>query len=778
MLVSIKWLEELLNIKLDLNTLKRVCLNLGLEVEEEFMFAPEGILIGKINKLSPHPRLSNLAILDITTDREMQIVTAAKNVKRNDLVLVGPANATLNDQKIEERDFAGISSHGILVSEQELKVAEQSAGVVVLEKGKPGSHFRDVFDDIVVDISTTPNRPDWLSVEGIARELAVGFDIDYPEPYRPSRLKQYNRTGRYKIKIQDLHGCPRYTARLFENVVVKESPFWMKWRLHCMNMTVKNNVVDSTNLMMLLTGQPLHPFDVDLLKGGVTIRRARPNEAFITLEGTALKLNKNDVVIADKEGVIALAGIIGAKRAQILESTKRVLLESAYFDPQRIGHTARRLGIMTDASTRFERGADISIVDETSAATGRLFKKYAAAKEVDVIGIGKKAKPKKIIFSLSRLNEILSLHLTTKEVKNILGKINIRVTGTDRLVATIPHYRYDVQIAEDIYEEVARVFGYMNIPDTLPKRWAGEALVDRNRMYEEAIRNYLVGMGFSETYNLSLVPSKRLVDCGWEKFVKIKNPLNERFDALRPSLFFGLLDCVNYNRSKGNSSLKLFETGNIALLGPPYQEKKLGLIMGGQRYPGFWDQHKEKIDYFDAKGVVEALFDFLHLREGMFRPVIKNGFNQAVTVLYSGQEIGYLGCIDKRFCEDSFFYCELALERLWSFVSEPFYLPPAKFPANTRDLSFLVSEKTEAPDVMNLIEKIGGPILEKVNLFDYYKGNNLPRGKKNLGFRLYFRAPDRTLTDKEVNSFIKKITDEVVGAFQAKLRAKEQDWTN
>ena len=778
MLVSIKWLEEILNTKLEINNLKRLCLNIGLEVEAESKFAPEGIIIGRINKLSPHPRLNNLSILELKPDKKIQIVTAAKNIKQGDLVLVGPAGATLNDQKILEKDFGGTKSQGVLVSEQELGLAEESTGVIVLEKGKPGSTFRDFFDDVVVDMNTTPNRPDWLSLEGIAHEIAVGLGIDFTERYRPSKLKQFNRTGTYKIKIQDVQGCPRYTARIFDNIVVKESPFWMKWRLHCMDMTVVNNIVDSTNIVMLLTGQPLHSFDLDLLKGGVIIRKARSDEEFVTLEGTILKLNKDDLVIADREGVIALAGIIGAKHAQISKVTKRVLLESAYFYPRRISHTARRLGLVTDASMRFERGADISVVDKTSATTGKLFKRYASGKEVDFTSLGKKAKAKKVTFSVSRLNEILSLHLTTKQVKEILKKIDIHVAGKENLIATIPHYRRDVQIAEDIYEEVARIYGYMNIPETLPKKWSGEALLDKNRMLEEAVRNYLVGLGFSETYNLSLIPSKRLTDFGCEKFVQIKNPLNERFNALRPSLFFGLLDCVKYNRSKANSSLKLFETGNVALVKPPFEERRLGVIMGGQRYPGFWDQHKEQIDYFDAKGVVEAIFNLLHIRDVMFKSVTQRGFSQAVTILFSGKELGYLGCIEKSLCDGPYFYFELALEPIWSFVSEPFYLPPAKFPANTRDLSFLVDEKTEAPDVRSLIVKVGGPILEKVNLFDYYKGDNLPRGEKNLGFRLYFRAPDRTLTDKEVNIFIKKITDEIVGTFQAKLRTKEKDWTN
>jgi phenylalanyl-tRNA synthetase beta chain len=455
-----------------------------------------------------------------------------------------------------------------------------------------------------------------------------------------------------------------------------------------------------------------------------------------------------------------------------------VLLESAYFNPQRIGHTSRRLGVVTDASMRFERGADCAITDATSVIAGDLFKRYASARQREFIGLGKKTKVTKVRFPLSRLNKILSLDLTAKKVKDILKKIDVIVVGRERLTATIPHYRRDLSIEEDIYEEVARVYGYMNIPDAPPQRWAGEALFNTNRLFEETIKNYLVGLGFSETYNLSLVPSKRLAEFYIKNFVKIRNPLNERFNALRPTLFFGLIDCVNYNRSKGNNSLKLFEIGNILLVEPPFQEKRLGAIMGGQRYPDFWNRHDEEIDYFDAKGVVEAIFLLVRMRDLVFKPVARQGLSQAVSIVFSGKELGYLGCIDTSLCEGTYFYFELALQPIWSFVSPPFYMPPAKFPANTRDLSFLVGEEINAPDVINLVTKVGGPVLEKVNLFDYYKGNNLPQGKKSLGLRLYFRAPDRTLTDKEVNNFIRKITDEVVGTFQATLRTKEHNWTN
>jgi phenylalanyl-tRNA synthetase beta chain len=773
MLISVKWLEQLLGIKLEINKLKKISLSLGLEVEEEKNLAPEYIIIGKIKTLAPHPNLKNLSILQVKTNNIVQIVTAAKNVAQGDLILVGQPGGTLNEQAITEKNFNGVKSQGILISEQELGLAEKSPGVIVLEKGKPGTLFKDYFDNLVIDMSTTPNRPDWLSVRGIARELSIGLGINY-QSNNPYGVKQPNRTGSFKIEINDLQGCPRYTARIFDNIEAKESPFWIKWRLHCMGINPFNNIVDITNIAMLLTGQPLHPFDLDLIKGGIIIRKARNGEEFITLEGTTLKLSKDDLIIADNNGPVALAGIIGAKRAQILSSTKKVLLESAYFDPKRIAHTSRRLGLITEASTRFERGADIRAVDQTSALTGELLKTYAQAREREFISTGKKGKTETIKFSPSRLNKILSLNLTRNQIKTLLKKIDIRIDGAKTLLAKIPHYRRDLHIEEDIYEEIARVYGYMNVPEIMPKRWGGRVTINKNHVYEETIKNYLVGQGFNETYNLSLIASRRLSDFGFDRFVKIKNPLNERFNALRPTLFLGLLDCINYNLSKGNRSLKLFEIGNILLPEAPYQEKRLGIIMGGEQYPNFWGQRNELIDYFDIKGIIESIFKILHIQQIEFAEIVKKGFSQVAAIQFSGKELGYIGCIEQSLCKESYHYVELALEQTLSFIGETFYIPSAKYPANTRDLSFLADESIRVPDVIKLITKVGGPILEKVILFDYYKGHNLPPGKKNLGFRLNFRAPDRTLTDKEVNNFIKKIEDEVSGKFNAKLRKESR----
>lgn len=776
MLFSIKWLEEFLKTKIDIADLEKVCLDLGLEVEDRMNYAPEGVIIGQIKNISPNPRQRNLDVLNINIRKNIQIVTAAKNIKKGDHVLVAPANIKLNDSMVTEKTFGGIKSQGVLVSEQELGLAESSTGVVVLDRGKPGALFTDYFDDLVVDIGTTPNRPDWLSLEGIAREISGSMGIDYSKLNSLDRLyapRQRNRTGRFKIRIADINGCPRYTGRIFDNTTVEESPFSLKWRLYCMGMKGINNIVDITNLVMLLTGQPLHPFDLDLLKGGIVIRRAQQGEKFVTLDSTVLKLSREDLVIADRDGPIALAGIIGAKRAQISRATKRVVLESANFDPKRVGHTARRLGLMTDASMRFERGGDLSIVDAASAMAATLFKQHCRCKDVEFIGQGKKATPKKVQFSLQRLNEILSLNLTAKQVRHILKKINIKVSGTKKLIAYIPHFRRDLQIEEDIYEEVARVYGYMRIPETEPKKWAGHAKVNKALVYEEMIKNYLVGQGFNETYNLSLMSSRLLEQSGFSEFVKIMNPLNERFDALRPTLFFGLLESLNHNLSKGNRSLKLFETGNVLLSKPPFQETRLGAILGGDRYRDFWHQSNEKLDYFDAKGVIESIFSILHIDEASFKPANKNGFEQAVTICVSGKELGFLGSIDTSLCREPYYYFELALEPLWNMSGDTFYMPPAKFPANTRDLSFVTDEAVQVPDMVNVISKIGGPILEKIVLFDYYKGKNLPPAKKSLGFRLHFRAPDRTLTDKEVDIFVKKIAEETLKTFKANLRTKE-----
>jgi len=776
MLVSVKWLEEILHIPLEIESLKRIGLNLGLEIAEVFTRAPDNAIIGKILSIEPHPNIKNLTILKIAINKKIQIVTAATNIRPGDLVLAIPAGGKLRSETVIEKNFNGIKSQGILLSEEELGLAEQSAGVIVPEKGDQGSAFKDFFDDVILDIPTSPNRPDWLAVEGIAREFATQLKTAYPSRVRTDlshMIKQSNRTGTFKIQIQDRTGCPRYSARIFNDIIVKESPFWMKWRLHCMGMKPVNNVVDATNIIMLLKGQPLHPFDLDLIKRNIIVRKAYQNERFITLEGTTIVLRKDDLVIADREGVLALAGIIGSKRAQISTHTKKVLIESAYFNPKRIAHTSRRLGIITEASIRFEREADIAIVDHTSALTGDLLKKHAQAKEREFVSSGVRAKPRSIPFSLACLNEILSLNLSRSQVSTLLKKINVHMTGTAKLRAHVPLYRRDLKIAEDIYEEVARVFGYMNIPEVMPKRWGGCVSINKDRFDEETIRNYLVGQGFSETYNLSLVADKQLEEFGFTTFAEIINPLNERFNALRPTLFVGLVECVTYNLSKGNRSLKFFEIGNVLFPEEPYQEKRLGAILGGERYPNLWNQGDELIDYFDAKGLIEGIFNLFHIEEMRFVEIEKKGFSQAVKVFSSGREFGYLGCVEEHLCKGQYYYLELSLEKVLSFASKPFYIPPARFPANTKDLSFLVDEKIEVPHVIETIKKVGGPILERVILFDYYKGGNLPQDKKNVGFRVFFRAPDRTLTDKEVGGFIQKIEHEVSEQFNAKLRKKE-----
>ncbi|MEO0137528.1 MAG: phenylalanine--tRNA ligase subunit beta [candidate division WOR-3 bacterium] len=771
MLVSVKWLEEILGTELGVKELVKVANRLGMEISEQKNYAPQDVVIGRITKITPHPTLKNLIILEIKTKTHHQIVSAATNVKLGDLVLVVEAGKRFKEEIVGERDFAGIKSTGMLVSEEELGMAEKSTGVIVLDRGKEGVYFRDYFDDVVLDVKVSTNRPDLLSVVGVAREFSVGLGINLS--LKEKNPEQRNKNDPSVIQIIDHEGCPRYTARIFEDVKIQESPFSIKWRLYCMGMRGINNVVDLTNINMLLYGHPLHPFDLDLLKMPVVIRRAQKNEQFVTLEGTVFKLNEDDLVIADKNGPIALAGIIGARCSQITNSTRRVLLESAYFNPRRIAHTRRRLGIQTEASLRFERGADLSIVDEISRITGEDFKRLAGAREVSFVSAGKKAKSRTVAFNLGRLNTILSLNLKSDEVKNLLSKCAIKVSGKNNMRAVIPHYRYDLQIEEDIYEEVARIYGYMNIPDVPPKRWGITPILERGRSLIKHLKSYMLGLGFSETYNLSLVSSERLEDLGYSEFVKVKNPLNERFNALRPTLFLGLLDAVQYNLSKGNFSLKLFEVGNILLKSEPFEEKRLGAIMGGERYPNFWESSVQKLDYYDAKGVVETILEALHIPEIEFSHFEKKGFVNPVQIMSSDRTLGFLGMVAPEFCEREFYYFELSIDQMLGLVSEPFYNPPPRFPANIRDLAFLFDESVEVPTVKKFLITIAGPVLEKVVLFDYYQGKNLPPGKKNLGFRFYFKAPDRTLTDQEVDRFVSRIVQEVTNNFGAILRTKE-----
>jgi phenylalanyl-tRNA synthetase beta chain len=776
MLVSLIWLEELLNAKLDIEQIKKDALSLGLEVEGVTHNAPEHVIVGTIISAKSHPQRSDLQILRLRTDQEITIVSADLSIAPGDRVLVCPVGKIFQDQTIAPRSFDGIESQGILISEQELGLVEQSSGVIVLDRGKPGDPFSSLFDDIVLDMSTTPNRPDWLSVDGIAREIAIRLDMDYSKRSATNDIDnavQTNKRGSFRLDLDDKKGCPRYTARLFKDIDLQESPFWMKWRLYCMGMNTVNNIVDITNMIMLLTGQPLHPFDHDLIKGGIIVRKARPNEVFITLEGTELKLDTDDCVIADEQGPIALGGIIGSQRAQISGKTGCVVLESAYFDPKSIAHTSRRLGVITEASTRFERGGDIHGVDGISQLTGAWLKKYADAEEYEYVATGEKGKHVDIPFSPERLNKTLALSLKKDEIQKILNKVNVEVTGTDPLTAHIPYYRRDLLIEEDIHEEVARIYGYMNILETMPDKWGGRVVVDENIKQERMIRSFLVGQGFSETYNLSLIAGSRLTQIGFTDFVSLRNPLNERFDALRPTLLIGLVDSINYNLSKGNRSLKLFEIGNILLPAEPFQECRIGIMLGGRRYIDHWEQKNEHLDYYDLKGTVENLCRIFHVKDIAFKVTPRYGFSQAATILLAGKELGYLGSIDPRYCRESYYYAELSRDRLFSSRSDTCYITPPKYPANTRDLSFLVDKAVEVPHLLASVRTMGGPILEQVTLFDYYEGRNIPERCKNVGFRLFFRAPDRTLNDNEVDKFVNKIETEITKRFSAKLRKKE-----
>lgn len=778
MLVSIKWLEELLGSRIDKNKLPRVAQALGMEIENERRFAPPAVVVGRVLKCEAHPRRADLSVLEVAAGKSLRIVSADRRIKSGDLVLVCPEGAQFNGQTVTVRDFAGIDSQGILISEEELGLTEKSTGVIVLEQGLEGKLFSEVLDDLVVEIKSFPNRPDWLSMIGVARELAIGFNL--PFNYQSPVFRISNRTGSFPVIIRDRMGCPRYTARIFDNVRVVESPFEIKWRLHCMGMKGINNIVDATNLMMLLTGQPLHPFDLDRLQGGIIVRRARRDEEFVTLEGTVLKLSPRDVVIADKKQTIALAGIIGGQGSGISETTRRVLLESAGFNPAMIAHTARRLGLKTEASARFEEGVDLSQIDEVSRQTGELFNRLAQARECEFIAAGVREKSRRLTVSVPRLNRALALDLTSRQVKTLLGRAGIRAAGSSLLQITVPSYRRDLQIEEDIFEEAARINGYMNIPLVPQQKWVTPTLPpDKNRRHEELLRGFLIGRGFNETITLSLVAAKRLEELGMIPFVRVKNPLNERFDALRPNLLIGLIDAVNYNIAKGNRDLKLFEIGNALKAEAPFQDKRLTAILGGTDCPRGWRDQDRRLDFFDAKGVLEALFRLLHIDNCVFKPQPTAGFESALAVTMADNEVGWVGKLAAGLVEGGDFYAfEIILDRIWPHVGETYYIPPGKYPANTRDLAFLVGDSVTVPEMLDRIRRIGGPVLDEVVLFDYYTGKNLPPGKRSYGFRLFFRAPDRTLTDPEVDSFIRKIVTEITTVYQAVLRGKEADWTN
>jgi phenylalanyl-tRNA synthetase beta chain len=803
MKASVRWIRELCPQLPDAAAVLAERLTAaGLEVESTAAFGhgTEACVVASVVSVRPHPSRSGVRL--VTVDRggaSQELVCGAPNVPdAGGLVVLAPLGTYLAAKgfTVERRSIAGVSSEGMLCSEAELGLSDEGDGLLVLPAGtaSPGARLADAIPaarDTILEIGLTPNRPDGLGHIGLAREAAALFGVPFAPPVfaDPERIHNDPLSRYASVVIEDGARCPHYGAAVLIDTRVAPSRLEIRWRLHSLGVRPISNVVDVTNLVMLEHGHPMHAFDLDEVRGRViVVRCARTGEAIRTLDGVDRVLSDDDLVICDGEGPVALAGVMGGGTSEITSKTERVLLECAYFEPRGIRRAARRHGIHTESSHRFERGVDwgdtrvalaraVSLVAELSGATA-----VSPVSVVEARGLARRS----VTLRHDRIGSLLGAAVDAASARTILGRLGFgcRASHPDMDVWDVPSFRPDVAREVDLIEEVGRVRGYDAIPTTLPAVQASRDAGPRQALARRA-REAGVAAGLSEAITHAFVRPGDLDAVGAPSAtVTLRNPLGEIGSVMRTSLLPGLLRAVAHARRHGAGDARLFSVGPVFVAaGAPLPEERLSLtalIVGDRKT---WLGKPGAVDVWDAKGLARALVLRLMRREPTVTLAVDDARPRALHprgaawVDVDGKRVGSLGPLHPDVA-DSFevggqaVVVELDLGAMDVLGSRPVYFSPLpRFPAITRDLSVVVAEGIAAGDVEWAVREAGGDLAEGVELFDRFVGGSVPAGHASLALHVVYRAQDRTLTDPEIDARHAHVVATVEARFGATLRA-------
>ncbi|MGH3012594.1 MAG: phenylalanine--tRNA ligase subunit beta [Gaiellaceae bacterium] len=714
-------------------------------------------LVGRVVEAGKHPNADRLQLcrVDVGEGEPRQIVCGAWNFGAGATVAVALPGAVLPDGRTLERaELRGSVSDGMILSEAELRLSDEHAGILVLsEPYEPGTPLRDVLPlgEEILEIEVTRNRPDCLSVYGIAREVAALFAAELgPLPGEEPPLGGEEHA---EVTIEDFEGCPRYIGRLFRDVRIGESPPWLKARLTAAGMRPISNVVDVTNYAMLALGNPLHAFDFETLRGGrIVVRCARPGEEFTSLDGNLRKLDPADLVIADGEGAIAFAGIMGGLETEVTETTTSVLLEAANFEPGAILWSSERHALRTEGSNRWEKGVDPYLAPHAARLATQLIVDLAGARWTgDTDAVGELPEPPVVQYRTGRANRIVGIEIDEQEQKDILERLGFDVVpGWD---VHIPTWRMrDVTREIDLVEEIARVHGLEKIPFTLPLRSAMSGRLSQDQRLRRLVEDVLVGAGFFEAYTLSLVSRDPEPEA-----LRLPDPLTSEHGVLRTTLLEGLVVAAAHNVAVGNEDVALFEIARVYLpTGEPLPEERwrLGAVGAG--------------GYLRAKGAVETLYEALGIELRLERAQLP--------FLHPGKaarlEAGWIGELHPSLLEGEWGIFELDLSTLFEQVPERVeYEDVVSYPAVRQDLAFVVAEELLAGDLVQAAREAAGPELRDAAIFDVFRGGPIPEGKKSVALHVSFQSPERTLSDEDARAIRERIVTALAEKFGAELRA-------
>lgn len=790
MKASYNWLKEFVHFHLTPEELAEKLSLAGLEVEEiiEKGFSLDHVVIGKVITSEKHPNADKLKVctVDVGTDT-LQIVCGAPNVAPDQKVPVAVSGAVLpGGFKIKKAKLRGVESNGMICAQDELGISDDHSGIWVLPEDAPvGVELKDYLNqekDYVYDLSITPNRPDCLSHYGIAREIAAltGGDIQLPE----FSVTEGNESidSLTKITIASPEGCPRYAARVIRNVKIGPSPVWLRNKLEAVGIRSINNVVDVTNFVLMELGHPLHAFDYDTLANHeIVVRFSKPGETFITLDGKEHKLPENAVMICDGEKPVALGGIMGGENSEVTNDTVNILLESAYFNPVFINRTAKTLNISTDASHRFERGADPNGVITALDRAAELIREVAGGEIAKgIIDVYPNPIEKKSVdLNLDYINRLIGVDFNEEQISSLLAPLGIDVKDGK---AVIPTYRPDIERNADIAEEVSRLFGFDNIPAREVTEIPYGTIPNRFDEFLDEVKIYFANNGFYEIITNTMVKKEFHEKIIGEEALPIMNPVSQDFSVVRRYLTPSLLEVVKNNLNRQNYDLRLFEinrifipTGKDKTL--PDEEMHLALAFTGNRYPAHWSVKNEPVDFFDAKGVVESLFTYFSLDNFQF--IYYDNFvnkDENLAIKLNDEIVGFIAKVKSEILneydiEQSVYVVELNIAKVFEHrkIGKKYQELP-KFPRTERDVAFVLDTGIRVSDIIEFIKKHGGKHLTDVTVFDRYVGKNLEKGKQSLAFRMVFQSAERTLTDDEVNKVFYDVINKIETKFNAKLR--------
>ena len=800
MKVTLNWIGEFLNAeRLEPENIASALTMSGTEVKKvEYIGGKyKDIVIGRVVDFSPHPDSDKLSLCEVDIgSSKLSIVCGAKNFKKEDRVAVALPGAKVKDITIRKNKIRGQISEGMMCSEMELGLSSESEGIMILDNScEVGDSFSKSvgLDDVVLELEITPNRPDCLSVIGIAREISalIGAELIIGEYDFQKRL---NIDSKFKIEIDDYNLCPRYSAKLFRNISNNQSPQWLKNRLILCDVRPIDLIVDLTNYVMLETGQPLHAFDKDMLYSNkIIVRRAGKGENIKTIDDSIRILDDDALVIADEDKAVAIAGIMGGKDTEISENTKNVLLESANFYGPSIMRTSKKIGLRSEASNRFEKKIDPMLTVFAICRFEYLLEKVANFKAEECIydNFKKVERERKINLRAGKVGKVLGKDIDAGLISGILTNLKISNRIKDNIIeATIPSFRYeDLEREIDLVEEVARIYGYDRL-DSIPT-----SASDRRGKYSlyqktiKDIRQALCDIGMVEVINYSFISAETLkkfkinLEDGYKNNVEILNPINEDFKLLRPMLLPALMKNIKDNINHNIKDIGIFEISKVFKKNSsgklPFEINMLGVILTGKAVQKGWNEKEKAFDFYDLKGILEFICKryypsgSLRIKERQYR-----FFHPRISGIVNIEDldVGIIGKIHPVIIEETetgqdAYYMELDMDRFINNIKETkkYKFIPA-FPSIDIDLAIVVDNKIKNEDIVNEIKESGTALLKKIRLFDIYRGEQIEKDKKSMAYSLSFRDDARTLKDIEIEIIVNRILESLGRKFNARIR--------